>query len=185
MNKVDKLVERVGNLNGIVERYEAFLEKATDPGTVKQINIQIEALLISINKLEEEIGDIIAGEDHEEDTGRVISISLPLRFHDPSIYSTINTGLKYDSEKTDWSLLPMDVIEEVAEVLTFGAKKYAPDNWKRVPKWRDRYYSAAQRHIKQYRDGEFNDLETDRSHLAHAIACLVFLYEKEKEGSES
>ncbi len=40
---------------------------------------------------------------------------------------------KHDTEKARWDLLPMDAVSPVVDVLTFGAKKYAPDNWKTVP----------------------------------------------------
>ena len=33
-------------------------------------------------------------------------------------------GLKFDTDKLRWDLLPMEVIEECVKILTFGAKKY-------------------------------------------------------------
>ena len=53
------------------------------------------------------------------------------------------TGRKDDAEKPRWDLLPFGPVREVVEVLTFGAKKYAPDNWQRVPEPRRRYFAAA------------------------------------------
>jgi len=43
-------------------------------------------------------------------------------------------GVKYDSGKPDYTLLPLDALEQVVEVLTFGAAKYDRDNWKKVDK---------------------------------------------------
>jgi hypothetical protein len=34
-----------------------------------------------------------------------------------------------------------------------------------------------QRHIWAWKEGEQNDPETGRHHLAHAMCCLMFLYE--------
>jgi len=63
----------------------------------------------------------------------------------------------------------------VAEVLTMGAKKYAPDNWRKVPDAKDRYLSAALRHLSARAQGEWLDPETGLPHTAHAICCLMFL----------
>ena len=46
--------------------------------------------------------------------------------------TNVKLGVKYDSDKPKWNLLPWDELEDVVKVLTFGAKKYAPDNWKFV-----------------------------------------------------
>lgn len=84
-------------------------------------------------------------------------------------------GVKYDSDKPRWSLLPFKALQEVVEVLTFGAKKYAADNWKHVPQAQERYIDAAYRHLADWNSGEKKDPETGKSHLAHAICCLLFL----------
>lgn len=90
-------------------------------------------------------------------------------------------GIKFDAEKMDWSLLPIESVEEVVKVLMFGAQKYAPDNWKNVPDHKRRYYNAAMRHITAWKKGEKVDKETGISHLAHATCCLLFLISKEAE----
>jgi hypothetical protein len=86
-------------------------------------------------------------------------------------------GRKDDGGKLRYELLPMAPIDEVVRVLTFGAQKYADDNWRHVPDGEDRYYAAAMRHLSAWRQGENIDPETGRSHLAHAACCLVFLME--------
>lgn len=85
------------------------------------------------------------------------------------------TGVKYDKDKPQWSLLPFKALTEVVEVLTYGAKKYAPDNWKKVPDARRRYIDAGFRHFTAYASGEARDPETGKHHLAHAICCLLYL----------
>lgn len=86
-----------------------------------------------------------------------------------------DVGVKYDNDKPQWSLVPFKAMTQVVDVLTFGARKYAPDNWKKVPDARRRYIDAAFRHMSIYVSGEKNDKETGKSHLAHAICCLLFL----------
>lgn len=87
----------------------------------------------------------------------------------------MQNGVKYDSEKPRWSLLPWEQVKQIVNVLTFGAKKYADDNWQKVPQSRDRYFSALMRHITSWKSGERIDSESGLSHLAHAGCCLLFL----------
>lgn len=84
-------------------------------------------------------------------------------------------GQKYDTNKLRYSLLPQDVLEPVIQVLEYGAKKYSKDNWKHVDNARERYYDAAMRHLQAWFNGEAKDPETNESHLAHAMCCLMFL----------
>lgn len=84
-------------------------------------------------------------------------------------------GVKFDGGKPQWSLLPFKALREVVDVLTYGAKKYAPDNWKKVPNAKQRYIDAGFRHFTAYASGEALDPETGKSHLAHAICCLLYL----------
>jgi len=92
------------------------------------------------------------------------------------IESKNNTkGVKFDDSKLRWSLIPLDALQDVVKVLEFGAKKYAPDNWKYVDKAQERYWDAAMRHIVAYKLDNKADSETGLSHLAHAICCLLFL----------
>ena len=95
-------------------------------------------------------------------------------------------GVKFDSNKPQWSLLPFEALEEVVEVLTFGAQKYAPDNWKYVPDANARYMDAAFRHMAQYMQGEQYDEETGNNHLAHAMCCLLFKlwFDRQQEAEE-
>lgn len=84
-------------------------------------------------------------------------------------------GVKYDASKPRWSLIPNGTMEEVIKVLEYGANKYSPDNWKKVPEMEVRYYDAAMRHIDSYWQGEYLDEESGQPHLAHAVCCLLFL----------
>lgn len=87
----------------------------------------------------------------------------------------MSEGVKYDSGKPRWGLLPYEELEDVVKVLTFGSQKYADDNWKKVPDAQNRYFDAAMRHLIAWKKGEREDQETGISHLAHATCCLLFL----------
>lgn len=90
-------------------------------------------------------------------------------------------GKKYDGAKIRPDLLPDSALREVLEVLTFGAEKYGPDNWRRVEDLRGRYMNAARRHLLDYRQGERMDPESKFHHLAHAIASIAFVLADEIE----
>jgi hypothetical protein len=86
-------------------------------------------------------------------------------------------GRKFDGGKLQYGLVPPNALKATVEILTFGAEKYEPDNWKWVPDSKRRYFDAAQRHLWAWKSGEQNDQETGKNHLAHALCCLMFLYE--------
>jgi hypothetical protein len=54
----------------------------------------------------------------------------------------VPVGVKHDGGKLDWSLLPVEAIEDVVRVLMHGEQKYSRDNWRRVPDGYNRYLSA-------------------------------------------
>jgi len=86
-------------------------------------------------------------------------------------------GRKFDGGKLEYGLLPPFALDEVVKVLTFGAQKYERDNWQKVPDSKRRYFDALQRHIWAWKRGEQDDPESGIHHLAHAMCCLMFLYE--------
>jgi hypothetical protein len=85
-------------------------------------------------------------------------------------------GVKHDLGKAPMDLLPPNALFEVAEILRFGAEKYAPYNWAKGMSY-SRLIAAAMRHIIAFNRGENLDQETNRSHIAHALCCLMFLME--------
>ena len=82
-------------------------------------------------------------------------------------------GIKYDGDKLRWDLLAWDALEAIVDVYTYGAKKYADNNWQLIDK--ERYFAALCRHLVAHRKGEKVDAESGRSHLAHAAWNAITL----------
>ena len=85
------------------------------------------------------------------------------------------------AQKARLELVPWAAVNEIAEVLTFGAAKYDANNWCRGARW-GRYFAALLRHLFAWWRGEELDPETGLSHLAHAGCCLMFLMEYRRNG---
>lgn len=90
-------------------------------------------------------------------------------------------GLKLDQGKLRYDLLPFGAVDQLVRVLTYGAEKYAPNNWRLVENPIERYKAATLRHLSLYMQGEEVDKESGISHLAHAATNVIFLMEFEKE----
>ncbi len=90
-------------------------------------------------------------------------------------------GRKTDEAKARYDLIPAVALQAVVDVLTYGAEKYAPDNWRHVPQAESRYLAAGLRHVFAFMRGEPCDPESGQHHLAHAACCVLFLLEKEIE----
>tara|TARA_R110000787_G_scaffold40193_1_gene100116 strand:- start:12852 stop:13208 length:357 start_codon:yes stop_codon:yes gene_type:complete len=84
-------------------------------------------------------------------------------------------GVKADEGKLLYQLIPTETTKGLAEVLTFGALKYAPDGWKTVPNAKDRYIGALMRHLEAYRSGEKIDPESGLPHIYHLVASASFI----------
>lgn len=99
----------------------------------------------------------------------------------------VGTGMKYDGGKPRMDLLldgcPAALLQ-VAEVLTFGAKKYAAHSWHTVSEGKTRYKAALLRHLTAHAQGEVNDPESGLPHLAHAACCSLFILELEQRESK-
>lgn len=83
-------------------------------------------------------------------------------------------GTKHDGDKVRMELLPFYALEEIAKVMTFGAKKYAAHNWSKGIDF-SRLQGAAMRHLSSWSKGEDTDPESGLSHLAHLGCCVLFL----------
>ena len=85
----------------------------------------------------------------------------------------MSTGMKHDSGKLRMDLLPPEAIRAMAQVLTYGAAKYAPNNWRGVSI--ERYEAAMLRHWLAWKEGERLDAESGLPHLAHVLCNAAFL----------
>ncbi len=84
------------------------------------------------------------------------------------------SGIKHDDGKLPLDLLDPVALEGIARVLAFGARKYAPHNW-RGGFAHSRLLAAALRHLFAHMKGEDNDPESGLPHVDHAACCLMFL----------
>lgn len=88
--------------------------------------------------------------------------------------------MKYDTDKPRVSLVDPMFILGTAEVLTFGAKKYEVNNWKKLPyKELWRVQDSLLRHTMSYLDGEYIDEESGLEHLKHIACNVMFLLHHE------
>ena len=89
--------------------------------------------------------------------------------------------IKADAGKPRLSLVPTDIINQIARVREYGINKYpngGPNNWKKVEL--DRYRDATYRHLLAYiADPKGVDEESGLPHLAHLACNVAFLCELE------
>ena len=88
---------------------------------------------------------------------------------------------KHDEGKLDLTLVPRQIIWDIAAVREYGNKKYGdPDNWKTVEI--HRYRAAAFRHLLAYlEDPHGVDEESGLLHLSHLACNIAFLCELERD----
>lgn len=91
-------------------------------------------------------------------------------------------AIKHDNGKARWDLIPMREVEQGIKVLTFGAKKYGPNQWQGLEDGTNRYFAALMRHLCAWRAGELIDAESGLPHLAHALCCLWFMMWTDNQG---
>lgn len=82
---------------------------------------------------------------------------------------------KFDGDKPQMDLVPLSSVHAVAQVMTFGAKKYSANGWKDVPDARNRYTAAMLRHMTAVQDGEEIDPDSGLPHLDHIACNALFL----------
>lgn len=86
----------------------------------------------------------------------------------------LSKGVKADTGKPQYHLLPLDAVELVTNVLQAGAEKYSERNWEKGMDW-SRPYNALMRHMFAWWQGNKDDKETNLPHLAHAACNALFL----------
>lgn len=83
-------------------------------------------------------------------------------------------GIKRDTGKPPMALLDRYALEQIAQVLGFGASKYERDNWRKGIRY-TRLVDAMLRHAFAIADGEDIDPESGLPHAAHIGCCTMFL----------
>jgi hypothetical protein len=78
----------------------------------------------------------------------------------------MNEALRYNDGKLRYDLLHPYAIEQLAEIFTFGAKKYAPNNWQKGMPW-SKILASLKRHLAAIERGEDYDPESGLLHSAH------------------
>ena len=91
---------------------------------------------------------------------------------------------KADAGKLKLSLVPTQVIRDIAEVREYGNRKYGdPNNWRLVTP--DRYVDALYRHLLAFLDDwQSVDEESGIPHYKHIACNIAFLCEQLKEAKE-
>lgn len=84
------------------------------------------------------------------------------------------SGLKYDQDKPRMDLLDPQALEGLANVLAFGASKYAAHNWRGGISY-SRLLGASLRHTFAILRGEDVDSESGLPHVDHLGCCWMFL----------
>jgi hypothetical protein len=90
-------------------------------------------------------------------------------------------GLRFDEGKNQIELVPPLWIWALGDVLTCGARKYAPRNWERGMAW-GKMIGCAMRHMLKFCCGERYDVETGCHHLAMAAWNLLALMTYDLKG---
>lgn len=87
--------------------------------------------------------------------------------------------IKADAGKEQLTLVPRQIIRDIARVRMYGVDKYQdPNNWKRVEP--ERYKDAAFRHFLAYLDDPTGtDVESGLPHLWHLACNIAFLCDME------
>lgn len=86
-----------------------------------------------------------------------------------------DVGQHKDEGKPMVQLIDPKFLLEVGQVMAFGAKKYAPNNFKKGIEY-TRLAGSVLRHVLYFLSGENHDPESGLTHLAHAGASLMMLH---------
>lgn len=91
-------------------------------------------------------------------------------------------AVKYDTEKPRHDLIPGYPLACLADVYTFGAKKYADRNWEKGMRY-GRIFAAVMRHLWSFWCGETYDSDSKCHHLAAAAWGCFALMEYQHKGT--
>jgi len=91
--------------------------------------------------------------------------------------ATDGGGLRYNADKVRLDLIPAEWVIVLGEILTGGAKKYAPRNWERGMEY-SKMIASLMRHLFKRLCGEIYDKESRSPHMGHvawnALALMSY-----------
>lgn len=116
----------------------------------------------------------------ESMTDSEVEAACELIYDNQALPSLPSQEAKADIGKPRLSLVPSQIIRDIARVREYGNDKYGdPENWKTVEP--ERYRDAAYRHLLAYIDNPAGiDEESGLPHLWHLACNIAFLCEMEK-----
>ena len=80
---------------------------------------------------------------------------------------------RFNSGKPKLSFVHPIIMEEIARVMEYGAKKYARDNWRKgLPI--NSIIDSALRHLMDFKEGSTYDKESNETELGHAACNIMF-----------
>ena len=127
-------------------------------------------------------------EKYMKDTYEIDAFEHPWNIKDipaksPSDFEKTILGVKYDSGKPRFDLIPADALEEVAKVYAVGADQYGDRNWELGMTY-GRLFRAMMSHAWAWWRGERDDSKNKLHHLTsvvfNALALLHYELNKEK-----
>ena len=86
------------------------------------------------------------------------------------------------SNKAPLSVLPFNVLYQVAGAMNEGAKKYGRHNYREAGIRYSIYFDACQRHLAAAWEGETLDPDSGEPHIVKAMACLLVLQDATERG---
>jgi hypothetical protein len=83
-------------------------------------------------------------------------------------------GLRFNTSKAKWSLVPQSALLPMVQVLEFGAIKYDAHNWMKGLSIVE-ICESMKRHLDSFMEGEDMDSESKLSHIGHIQCNALFL----------
>ena len=145
----------------------------------------LEEMMQSLKVLADGINECTENDESRksEEFQEMLDRELPkVKFEQQTVETEMNQEIKKDAGKPQLTLVPTQIIEDIAYVRMFGIKKYPKESWKQVSL--ERYRDALFRHLLAYiNDPQGVDEESGLPHLSHLACNVAFLCELEKENA--
>ena len=150
----------------------------------KQVQILAEMNCVSNKEMAqwlEDHGHTVDSRYFPERRLRKTGSNIPVPTRIPPAPKKADQTAKADAGKPRLTLVPMQILWDIAEVREYGCDKYpngGTENWKQVEE--DRYWEAAFRHfLKCIHDHKAVDPESGIQHFKHLLCNLAFIAEME------